>query len=975
MNTLISASAGTGKTYTLVQKYLSIFETSFKSGRDINFYNVLTITFTEKAANEMKERIREEINRKTDDKNHSEKWTELLNKLNIAPISTIHSFCRRILRESSIIIRRDPYFNILTGLKKAVIQTTITKSYFEKNMSDLTPVINLVGVDESYNLLLNSLNNMYRLKYSFPVTERDVKDKVIGENDIQNIDASICFHKHALKLISIYREYAISQNLIDFDDLLMTTYELLRDRPEITEKFSERFKYILIDEFQDTDILQMKIIEKLYDKKNNELFLVGDPKQSIYKFRGADISIFNATKEKFEYDKEEIKDLNKNWRSNENLVSFQNEFFSRIMPLESSNKIYKATYNVKINSVVDEKFSENTKKVFIINSENKDEEPERLSNLIINMIGEEMIFSNRGNPVKRKIKASDIAVLFRNFNKISKFENVFSTKNIPYFTVGGKNFYDRPEIGGLLSFLNVLTDFSDETSLFKMLMSPLVSLNLDEIMQMKRKNLSLYESFSNSDLPKLSKIKESFDKYSKLKHYLSPGEILQGLIDDNKYIAMLSIYRNSDKLIANVDKLLDIAREMDSYGTSLREITKNIKFFIDNNDEREASLESEKADNIKLMTVHRSKGLEFPIVILADSFFRKKNNDKIQILFQNDKFIISNKELGSNNKDAYINKLRKIEEDKDFEEEKRILYVGCTRAMERLYISISGKANTSSPWFNLMGGVIFLKDEETDTFKVTGAFDSKIKLIEDIKHSRIEKSENPEILYPEINTEFLEPPEDTSYIKYISPTILLQQFEDEYDVIHTDEEPVLKRKPKNMGTLIHSLLQPLGSLHHGKKININQILKDDHSFINDSLSFSENEIQKAKKIIEKIKSNDIINKIESSDLSRSELQIHKKYGKYILMGILDKIIKKDNKWEIIDYKYTFQPEKMRKKHIFQMEFYIYLCKEIFSVEKATLLYVNTGNIFEVYLNDEEDFKKRLNEMINLYQKKVIESLY
>ena len=100
------------------------------------------------------------------------------------------------------------------------------------------------------------------------------------------------------------------------------------------------------------------------------------------------------------------------------------------------------------------------KKVFIINSENKDEEPERLSNLIINMIGEEMIFSNRGNPVRRKIKASDIAVLFRNFNKISKFENVFSTKNIPYFTGwGGKNFYDRPEIGGLLSFLNVLTDF------------------------------------------------------------------------------------------------------------------------------------------------------------------------------------------------------------------------------------------------------------------------------------------------------------------------------------------------------------------------------------------------------------------------------------------------------------------------------------------------------------------------------------
>ena len=148
----------------------------------------------------MKERIREEINRKTGDKNHGEKWTELLNKLNIAPISTIHSFCRRILRESSIIMRRDPYFNILTGLKKAVIQTTITKSYFEKNMSDLTPLINLIGVDESYNLLLNSLNNMYRLKYSFPVTERDVKDKVIGENDIQNIDASICFHKHALKL-------------------------------------------------------------------------------------------------------------------------------------------------------------------------------------------------------------------------------------------------------------------------------------------------------------------------------------------------------------------------------------------------------------------------------------------------------------------------------------------------------------------------------------------------------------------------------------------------------------------------------------------------------------------------------------------------------------------------------------------------------------------------------------------------------
>ena len=862
----------------------------------------------------MKERIRNTIAEKiinaSEEKN---RWIELMNKLNSAPISTIHSFCRKIIRESAIIMKRDPYFNVLTGLKKAVIQTSITKSFFEKNMSKLNPLINLVGVDESYKLLLNSLNNMYKIKYNFPLTEKDIKDDVIGENNLKNIDATISFHNNSLELIKMYRDYTRNQNLIDFDDILLTTYEMLRDNLEISERLSERYKYIIVDEFQDTDELQMKIIEILHKKKTNKLFLVGDPKQSIYSFRGADISIFNRTRIKFEESNDQIIKLDKNWRSSKVLVDFQNNFFLRLMPYNTNFSLHKSVYDTEILSA--DISNEISKRVFLLNTEVKDEEPERVASIITDMIDREMFFSNKGNPIKRKIKASDIAVLFRNFNKISKFENAFSIKNIPYFTVGGKNFYDRPEIGGLLSFLNVLTDYSDETSLFKLLMSPLVALNLDEISEMKKKNLSLFESFIKSDLPKLSLIKESFEKYSKLKYYLSPGEILQGIINDNKYLVSLSIYQNSEKLIANVRKLLDIAREMENYGSTLREITKNIKYYIDNNDEREASLESEKSDNVKLMTVHKAKGLEFPIVILADCFFKRRNESNVKIRFKKDKFVISNKELKENKKPSLIDDLRNLEKEKVFEEEKRILYVAFTRAMERLYISVSGKPNTSNPWFNIMGGILFLHEKETNTFKITDDFYPKIELIDNVENKKLKIIKKSIDANFKINTKYLESPEDDSYIKYISPTMLLENFADEYDVIQTENQPVLQRKPKQTGTLLHSLLQPLGTECKGKNITMNDILSGYSRPIYDKLFFTEKEIEKAKEILYRIKDNNILKKVEESNFSRSEIQIHKKFDRYILMGILDKIIKVKEDWEIIDYKYTFNPEKMISKHI------------------------------------------------------------
>lgn len=971
MNTLIWASAGTGKTYTLVKKYITIYEDAFKLNKNLNFFNVLTLTFTEKAANEMKERIRNTINEKIiNGKENRDKWIELLNKLSSAPISTIHSFCRKIIRESAIIMKRDPYFNVLTGLKKAVIQTSITKSFFEKNLSDLKPLIKLVGVDESYRLLLKSLNNMYKIKYSFPLTQRDIKNKNIGENNLENIEATICFHDISLKLIKVYRDYVKNQNLIDFDDMLLTTYELLEENQDIAERLSERYKFIIVDEFQDTDELQMKIIEKIHKRKTNELFLVGDPKQSIYRFRGADISISNKTRIEFEDSDDQIIKLDRNWRSSGSLVDFQNFFFSRLMPPKSNLSFHKSAYETEIISV--DSSNEESKRVFLMNTEVKDQEPERVANIIANLIDSEMFFSNKGEQKYRKIKASDIAVLFRNFNKISKFENAFSKRKIPFFTVGGKNFYDRPEISGLLSFLNVLTDYSDETSLFKLLMSPLVALNLDEITEMKKNNLSLFESFIESDLPKLSLIKTAFEKYSKLKYYLSPGEILQGIIDDNKYLVSLSIFQNSEKLIANVRKLLDIAREMENYGSTLREITKNIKYYIDTNDEREASLESEKSDNVKLMTVHRAKGLEFPIVILADCFFKRRNESNVKILFDRDKFIISNKELKKDKEPSIIDDLRNLEKEKDFEEEKRILYVAFTRAMERLYISVSGKPNTSNPWFNMMGGILFLKEKETDTFRITSDFLPKIELLDNVIYKRVITDSKTIEEDPKINIKYLQAPEDDSYIKYISPTMLLENFSDEYDVIQTEIQPVLQRKPKQLGTLLHLLLQPLGVINDGKSITLDNILSGYSNPMNDKSFFTEKEIEKAKEILNKVKNNRIIKKVEESDFTRSELQIHKKFDRYILMGILDKIIKVNNTWEIIDYKYTFNPEIMKTKHIFQMQFYIYIIKEIIPVEKATLLYLNTGNTFEVFLKNEKDFEKQLLEMIKSYQKRVIE---
>ena len=590
---LIVAGAGSGKTRVLTYRYAHLVK-----NHSVNFSNILAITFTNKAANEMKERI-----------------SKLLG-LDIHPkwISTFHSSCVKILRTHGYLIGYKTNFTIY-------------------DQSDSSKLIRNCMRD----------NNVDLKQYSprrFQASISGLKNMRISPGEA--IEAAESFFD--VKVAEIYTSYEkklMLANSMDFDDLLIKTVDLLETSDEALNFWSSKFQYIMVDEYQDTNLVQYKLIELLSSKHKN-LCVVGDSDQSIYAFRGADIRNIQEFEKDFHDAK--IITLDKNYRSSQKILDIANAVISN-NPRSQDKKLW--TDNSEGLDVNVIEFSSERDESKWITSEIKE--------------------------VLSKDKESEIAIFYRTNNQSRIFEEELRRNSINYKIVGNVRFYDRKEIKDILSYLNFLVNPDDSVSFERILNVPKRGIGESTMQKLRDFSNSKDSSISNSlqELEKLdflsariiNKLKEFKELITDLKVHAikGPSEAIIKTLDLTGYKSQLlkDGTLESQMRIENLDELINSAFEfenlyeedVDDPYVVLRDYLESLALFTNTD-----SIEDE--DKVLLMTLHNAKGLEFPFVFMTGM-------------------------------EENIFPSQKSESEFEIQEERRLCYVGMTRAEKKLYLTYS----------------------------------------------------------------------------------------------------------------------------------------------------------------------------------------------------------------------------------------------------------------------------------------------
>lgn len=571
---LVLAGAGSGKTRVLTTRIAYLIDNGIPS------YNILAITFTNKAAKEMKERV------------------ETLVPGNYAFLGTFHSLGVRILRENSKECGLESNFTILDSDDVLSLIKRIMKNK-EIDPKELAP---------SY----------VRNRISF------IKNENLSSREIDNLFNTIS-EKRVLDIYQTYQELIHKNNSVDFDDLLVLPVELFKKYPEILDKYQEKFKYILVDEYQDTNEVQYQF-NKLLASKYRNLFVVGDANQSIYGFRNANFrNILNFEKD---YKDAYVVTLESNYRSTNNILECANCVIRNNKERKELN--LKGTIGDGV-------------KTQYITSENGKMEA-------LTIIDEIKKLYNQGYDYK------DIGILYRTNGQSRLLEEVFLKENIPYNVVGAYYFYQRKEIKDLLSYLKLINNQNDDIALRRVINEPKRGIGEKAIENLSneatRLGSSMFDAISKG---RELAFKELILDMIKAQDNLSLTEFIDYVIDKSGMKESLT----SEKSLEN-DLRLDNLEEFKSVTASFEERTGSVNlsdFLEEISLVADISEHKEEKDAVTLMTIHSAKGLEFDCVFLCgmeEGIFPHQNS------------------FGS---------------DAEIEEERRLCYVGITRARKVLYLT------------------------------------------------------------------------------------------------------------------------------------------------------------------------------------------------------------------------------------------------------------------------------------------------
>jgi DNA helicase II / ATP-dependent DNA helicase PcrA len=587
---MIIAGAGSGKTKVLTHKVAYLISKGYKPD------SILALTFTNKAANEMKNRIRDLVGKRAD-----AVW-----------MGTFHSIFAKLLRIEAKYVNYESNFSIYdTEDSLSLVNNILTN--FDIDIEGITP-------------------NSIRHRISF------MKNHMILADEYRKKHVSTFIEEKIAKVFEEYQKQLVANNSMDFEDLLLKPIELFNTHPNVLKKYKKKFRYILVDEFQDTNKAQYELL-KLLVSRTCKISVVGDDAQSIYSWRGANLGNMKDFQKDFK--KHKIFRLEQNYRSTKTILA-------------AADSVIKNNKGQLVKTLWTE--NNDGEQLTLIKCADEKDEALQISKYIKKEIS------------KKKLSHNDFAVLYRTNAQSRALEDAFRREKIPYTIIGGLEFYKRKEVKDVVAYLRVLSNQNDEESLLRIMNFPQRGIGNTTVNRMiafaRKHNISLYHTmarvFEVIDIKeRIQKNVKGFrlllEKYIDLKDKLSVGELSRALVDELGLIRMFKD-ENTPESRSRMENISELLAAVTEFSDSNKKATLE-EFLEDVSLISGVDTYQDEKNAVTLLTLHSAKGLEFPIVFISGC--------------EEDIFPLATRF----NSDATV------------EEERRLFYVGVTRAKQKVFIT------------------------------------------------------------------------------------------------------------------------------------------------------------------------------------------------------------------------------------------------------------------------------------------------
>lgn len=752
----VAAGAGSGKTTVVMEGFVEAL-----SQKKAAIDEILTITFTDKAAGDMMRKVREILK----DKGMLAERRQIEN----ARISTIHSFCARLIRSHALLLGLDPGFGVADANRAGVLKQEAFDTCLESLVADhgeeAAELIFLLDRNRS-GLLFGHVTGLHEklrsqnrpLDFTLPEVDlaslleqlaRAARDalraldakgsssasnrqkleqlealpgvadpvyirELLAANKVSNFRGApdevadvnalwgLCRSATYLPLLKLLRELLVrfggeyarlkrEAGLLDFEDLQIEALRLLNEQPEVAERVAGQFRYIIVDEFQDTNHLQCEIVDRL-DRGN--VCFVGDENQSIYRFRNAEVELFQQKRREAD-EKTRLKELAENFRSQPEILEFVDLIFSREGMLD------KGGYLSLIPRAKPDPFSEESRVEVMLVDHGGKEKP----NADLARQGEAELIARRLQELFKEgcgYEPGKTAILVRSRTGLDKYREALDRYGIPNYLGINKDYYRKLELGDALNLLKLLVNPLDDLALIAVLRSPMVGVSDETLMQLRqavgRGWVPLWPVLDQPDrLDSLDKEEhrrlEGFrDEFNSLRRR-SRGQQLTATVREvlgfRDYSAVAARDRKGGQALANLLKLQDLAAAFESsWGPDLGAFVEFLQEQQESKvDEADAPTEEEGGGAVRFLTIHKSKGLEFDLVVWPNMGGRPPGDGSIVLFGDEGQVGFSFKD--ANGKDVALFDYEKIQEEskaKELAEEKRLGYVAMTRARRRLIL-------------------------------------------------------------------------------------------------------------------------------------------------------------------------------------------------------------------------------------------------------------------------------------------------
>jgi ATP-dependent helicase/nuclease subunit A len=1084
---LVDAGAGTGKTRVLTERFLHLLEVY----PDWPLESIVAVTFTEKAAREMRSRIRTAIEARAQRPNVAAQWAEHRRNLDQLRVATIHSFCARLLRENAIAAGIDPRFELLDEPTRRMLQETALDNVFSRLVETDAPPLQLLAsrritdlrgeimgllalrgtvarlfddLKDSAALLdywRKQISELYTAIWeqalqddpylttaldTFPFEISDASDKLapfvevanagtallqegqlyqaallfepiklnvgsskawggkdelkelkaqlktlrealktllrigeIGEADAQAADYLQLWRDLWLQVVAEYDHLKRARQAFDFDDLLLLTAQLLQDAPDTPrlQAFRDGINHLMVDEFQDTNVLQKQIIYALAAPENGgRLFVVGDAKQSIYRFLQAQVSVFNATCDEItQATGHPPLPLNQSFRTHDALVKAVNQLFEEVLqPVGDEHASYEAqpgplhafrdthdTATVPVEVLILPKKDSNDE---TINAETARRwEAHWLAQRLKTLEADGLTVWDKEQRVYRPFRFDDAAILFRATTDIPLYEDAFKSVGLPYLTLSGRGYYDRPEIRDLEALLRGLHNPADDLSLAAVLRSPLFGLSDETLFRLRwsgpETDIPIPYATAFASLPETDQAAavgfayETLTRLWRMAGRVNVWRLLREALNLTGYEATLALddQTTGERQLNNVQKFMAMARS--SSDTSLSLFLQQVQDLRTQEvRESEAAADAPQTGAVQLMTIHAAKGLEYPVVVVADMGRKPRTSSNAHILHdpQFGLLCMHRDENGDWQKPASYAWGDWLHKRMEIAEHKRLFYVACTRAADLLLLT--GQDSGDDTWLTYAVNAWGLETagSEEETLSLDG-FAVKVSRPLDLPDLDRHDQQNVRLDLPEISKnaaayDLAFPLMEIASTRPVAVTKAIQQTQVKPQEIQSAVRGKGNRAPASLvGDVVHHALAHWDCLALRSEQLKQWLINDSHRTGITHPAVVQNAVQRSLVMLNHLRHHSLYETINTAQERYTELPVML-YGEHGLVhGSVDLLYQDgDGVWHIIDWKTEYldgQEHEQLPTHRQQLALYVSAVQRQLAVTpQAQLCFLN-----------------------------------